>query len=116
MSEKQMAFINKLLEEKAVTIEALAAKYHYTTGGRSHLPEFNELNSRQASWIIEQLMAAPRKPTAAQVAHFQSACDKYEQLIVWAKAQGLKVRSKMKKASIMKAIAEAGLQAPSELI
>lgn len=116
MSEKQMAFILKLLSEKATCYEALAAEYHYATGGRSHLPEINELNSRQASWVIEKLMVAPKKPTAAQIAHFQNACDKYEQLVIWAKDQGLKVRSKMKKASIMKAIAEAGLTAPSELI
>jgi len=116
MSEKQMAFITKLLNEKATAYEALATTYHYATGGRTHLPEVEELNSRQASWVIDQLLKAPNKPTAAQIANFKNACDKYEQLLNWAKDHGLKVRNKMKKQSILNAIREAGLVAPAELI
>lgn len=116
MSEKQSAFIQKLLAEKAIEMYELQANYHYATGGRSQLPAFEDMNSKQASWVIEQLLKAPKRKTAEQIAHFQNACDKYEQLVQWAKQQGLKVRSKMKKQSILKAISEAGLQVPAELI
>lgn len=116
MSEKQKAFIEKLLAEKALAYFQIQAEYHYKTGGRSHLPNVEELNGFQAKFVIEKLLLAPRKPTEQEIQHFQNACNKYDQLVQWAKNQGLKVRSKMKKTSILKAISEAGLQAPAELI
>lgn len=116
MSEKQFELIQKLLDEKATSIYALQAKYHYVTGGRSQLPQITEMNGQQASWLIKELIAAPKKKTAEQVAHFENACNKYDQLIAWAKENGLKARSKMKKASVLKLASEAGLTVPAELI
>jgi hypothetical protein len=121
MSEKQAAFLQKLMAEKSFNIFELMAKYELMTGKRDRLPEdVNDFNSRQASWMIDQLLQCPRRLTSAEQADrqakFDTGASKYEQLIAWAKEKGVPVRMKMKKATIMKMIADAGLQAPAEFI
>ena len=46
----------------------------------------------------------------------ENALNKYEKLIEWAKANGAKVRKRMKKVTLLKKINEAGLTAPVELV
>ena len=46
----------------------------------------------------------------------EESMNKYEALVNWAKAQGLKVRNKMKKVTIMKIVREAGMVVPVELV
>lgn len=116
MSKKQQEFINKLLNEKAIAYFQIQAEYHYKTGGRSHLPNVDELNSFQARFAIEKLLASPNKKNETQIAHFKQACNKYDLLVSWAKKNGVKVKSKMKKQTILNMIREAGLEVPAELI
>lgn len=47
---------------------------------------------------------------------FENAMEKYEKLLNWAKEQGVKVRARMKKTTILSAINKAGLVVPPELI
>lgn len=46
----------------------------------------------------------------------EASFDKYAKLIIWAKAAGVKgVRNRMKKTTVVRKIADAGLQVPAEL-
>lgn len=48
----------------------------------------------------------------AEAEKINQGLEKYEKLVEWAKSQGLKVRSRMKKSTILAIISEAGLEAP----
>lgn len=52
-----------------------------------------------------------------KIEYFKTCANKYEQLVSWAKEKGIAVRIKMKKATIIEKIAEAGLykEIPEEL-
>jgi len=46
---------------------------------------------------------------------FEANMDKYEKLVEWAKNQGLKVKRRMKKTTVLRIIADANLEIPTEL-
>jgi hypothetical protein len=120
-SEKQINFINKLLEEKAKTYGDLQYTYELKTGKREFLSDImTELTGVQASWVINQLLASPKKASQAQVNRMEQAfdrgVDKYEKLIALGKQHGLKVRAMMKKQSIIQKFNEAGIAIPAELL
>jgi hypothetical protein len=110
-SEKQVAFINKLIERK---------------GMHQSMPIINRIvchetletiNSGRASVIINLLLELDDFNEVAYHRAMQAGLNRYEQLVLWAKDNGVKgVRSRMKTANIMKLIADAGLTAPAELV
>lgn len=123
ISEKQLNLINKLLNEKAVTYGDLQYKYELGTGKVHFLSDnIEELDTKQASWLIGQLLSAPKRPSEAYLnakkERFEKACDKYEKLIQWAKDNGVSVRARSKKETVLSKIREAGLinQIPQELL
>lgn len=122
-SEKQSSFINKLLSEKATAYEELQVLYYAGTGKQTNLSDnVSDLSTSQASWVIDRLLQAPKRMSATQAATkeaaFLAGVSKYEQLIAWAKSKGIKVRSRMKKDSIIHAIDKAGFyeEIPTGLI
>jgi hypothetical protein len=109
-TEKQINFINKLIERKGMHAS-------WTIISRFKVNEVTELTSGQASYVIGMLLEEPDFNEAAYAAAQQRGLNRYEQLVQWAKENGVKgVRSRMKTANIMKLIAAAGLTAPAELV
>jgi hypothetical protein len=109
-SEKQINFINKLIERKGMHTS-------WTIISRFGVNEVSELTSGQASYVIGTLLEEPDFNEAAYHRAMQAGLNRYEQLVQWAKDNGVKgVRSRMKTANIMKLIAAAGLTAPAELV
>lgn len=123
ITEKQQNLITKLLNEKDVTYGDLQYKYELGTGKVKFLSSsISELDTKQASWLINELFSAPRKQSEAYLKtkqeNFQKACNKYEKLIEWAKSNNIKVRCRSKKETILNKIREAGLidKVPQELL
>jgi hypothetical protein len=109
-TEKQINFINKLIERKGMHTS-------WTVISRFKVSEVSELTSGQASYVIGTLLEEPDFNEAAYAAAQQRGLNRYEQLVQWAKDNGVKgVRSRMKTANIMKLIKAAGLTAPAELV
>jgi hypothetical protein len=113
-TEKQINFINKLIERKGQTA------FMRIAGHIEAVSRFNgieELTSGQASYVIGMLLEEPDFNEVAYRAAQQRGLNRYEQLVTWCKENGVKgVRSRMKTANIMKLIAAAGLTAPAELV
>ena len=109
-TEKQINFINKLIERKGMHIS-------WTIISRLKVSEVEELTSGQASYVIGMLLEEPDFNEAAYHKAMQAGLNRYEQLVAWCKENGVKgVRSRMKTANIMKLVAAAGLTAPAELV
>ena len=112
-TEKQINFINKLIERKGM--HASWAIINRVSFCKANCVE--DLNGGQASAVIGLLLEEPDFNEAAYKAAQQRGLNRYEQLVQWAKDNGVKgVRSRMKTVNVMKLIAEAGLQAPTELV
>ena len=108
MSEKQRELIIKLSNEKYLE-KGILFEVEARTGMNLSADNFENLTSYEASKLIDLLIKAPKKEWV------EEKINKYEALVNWAKAQGLKVRNKMKKVTIMKIVREAGLEVPAEL-
>lgn len=116
MSEKQKELIIKLSNEKYLE-KGILFDIEARTGHNLSAENFENLTKYEASMLIDLLIKAPRKEwVEAKEAKKEEAFNKYEKLVAWAKEQGLKVRNKMKKSTILSAIREAGLVAPVELV
>lgn len=115
MSEKQRELIIKLSNEKYLEKGQLF-EVEARTGMNLSAENFENLTSYEASTLINLLIKAPKKEWVEEKMKKQEeAMNKYEALVNWTKAQGLKVRNKMKKVTIMKIVREAGLEVPAEL-
>lgn len=64
------------------------------------------------SWLAKKIGLKTEKMESDR----QERINKYESLIFWAKQNGLKVKNKMKKSTILEVIKKAGLTVPAELI
>jgi hypothetical protein len=110
-SEKQINFINKLIERKGMHQSMPVIN---RVAGHTSL---EELSSGRASVIINLLLEMDDFNEAAYHRAMQAGLNRYEQLVQWAKDNGVKgVRSRMKTVNLMKLIAAAGLTAPAELV
>ena len=116
MSEKQRELIIKLSNEKYLE-KGQIFEVEARTGMNLSSENFDNLNSYEASILIKLLIDAPKKEwVEAKMKRQEESMNKYEALVNWAKAQGLKVRNKMKKVTIMKIVREAGMVVPVELV
>jgi hypothetical protein len=110
-TEKQINFINKLIEKKGM--HQAAPVVNRILGADT----LETLSSGRASVIINLLLEMDDFNEVAYHKAMQAGLNRYEQLVQWAKENGVKgVRSRMKTVNIMKLIAEAGLTAPAELV
>jgi hypothetical protein len=109
-SEKQVNFINKLIEKKGTNRS-------WSVIHRFDVDNVEQLTVGEASYVINTLLEMDDFNEAAYAAAQQRGLDRYEQLVAWCKENGVKgVRSRMKTVNIMKLIREAGLTAPAELV
>lgn len=112
-TEKQVNFINSLLNKKQMDAKTEHMVAELTENG------YDSLSSKNASAIINSLLACPDKKSIQYyiaVAKAQDErLDKYEKLIQWAKDNGLSVRKMMKKSTVIEKINQAGLSIPVEL-
>lgn len=109
-TEKQVNFINKLIEQKGMHAS-------WNIINRFKVDAVEELTSGQASYVIGALLEEPNFNEKAYYAAQQKGLDRYERLVAWCKENGVKgVRSRMKTANIMNLIATAGLTPPAELV
>lgn len=116
MSEKQRELIIKLSNEKYLE-KGQIFEVEARTGMNLSADNFENLTSYEASTLIKLLIDAPKKEwVEVKMKKQEEAMNKYEALVNWAKAQGLKVRNRMKKVTIMKIIRQAGMIVPEELI
>ena len=113
-SEKQVNFINKLIERKGETA-------FFNIIGRieatSRFHSIEELTTGQASYVIGMLMEQPDFNEKAFKAAQEAGLSRYEKLVAWAKENKVKgVRSRMKTTTLMSLIEAAGLTPPAELV
>jgi hypothetical protein len=110
-SEKQVNFINKLIEQKGM--HQSMPIINRIAGNTS----LEELGSGRASVIINSLLELDDFNEVAYHRAMQAGLNRYEQLVQWAKDNGVKgVRSRMKTQNILNAIKDAGLTVPAELV
>lgn len=115
MSEKQKDLIVKLSHEKYLE-KGLLFEFEAITGHDLTAHNFENLTCHEASMLIQFLFEAPtNEEYQRKQAKFEEGKNKYDKLVEWAKSQGLKVRNKMKKTTILSAIQKAGLEVPAEL-
>jgi hypothetical protein len=113
-TEKQVNFINKLIERKGeTTFWNIIGRIEAT----SRFYSIEELTSGQASYVIGMMLEEPDFNEKAFIAAQQAGLSRYEKLVAWCKENGVKgVRNRMKTVNIMNLIEAAGLQAPAELV
>ncbi len=115
MTDKQRELIIKLSNEKYLE-KCKLFEIESTTGHDLTSDNFENLTKYEASMLIQLLINAPKKEWVEEkIKRQEEAFNKYEQLVNWAKEQGLKVRNKMKKATILATIKDAGLTVPVEI-
>ena len=95
-TEKQVNFINKLIEKKGMhqaypVVQRILGNDTLET-----------VSSGRASVIINLLLEMDDFNEAAYHKAMQAGLNRYEQLIQWAKENGVKVRTRMKTANVMK--------------
>ena len=116
MTEKQKDLIIKLSNEKYLE-RGILFDIEARTGHDLTSDNFENLTKYEASMLINLLINAPRQEWIDEKnKKMEEAKNKYEQLVIWAKNQGLNVRKRMKKVTILNAIKKAGLTAPIELV
>lgn len=123
MTEKQLSFIKDLLKQKAFTqfdADGVAYDLELKSGKASgyviDLERLEDIGTLGASALIDSLLKAPTKVQQEyRDARREAAFLKYERLIGWAKDNGLKVRARMKAATVRQIITAAGLEIPAEL-
>ena len=113
-SEKQINFINKLIERKGQTA-------FFNIIGRieatSRFHSIEELTTGQASYVIGMMLEQPDFNEKAFKAAQEAGLNRYEKLVAWAKENNVKgVRSRMKTVTLMNLIEAAGLTPPAELV
>ena len=112
-SEKQINFINNLMERKG-TQTAMNIMFRATA---NQFRSVEELTTGQASYVIGMLLEAPDFNEKAFKAAQEAGLSRYEKLVQWAKDNGVKgARSRMKTSTLMDLIANAGLTPPTELV
>lgn len=108
-TEKQINFINTLIEKKGMH-QAMPLITRFAD-------EVEELTSGQASYVIGELLQMDNFNEAAYHKAMQAGLNRYEQLVKWAKDNGVKgVRNRMKTQNILNLIRDAGLTVPADLV
>lgn len=116
MTEKQKDLIIKLSSEKNLE-KGILFDIEARTGHDLTSDNFENLTKYEASMLINLLIKAPKQEWVDEKnKKMEEAKNKYEQLVLWAKNQGLNVRKRMKKTTILSTIKAAGLIVPAELI
>lgn len=109
-TEKQINFINTLIGRKGM-------HNSWTVISKFSVNEIDELTSGQASFVIGTLLEMDDFNEAAYHRAMQAGLNRYEQLIQWAKDNGVKgVRARMKTQNVLKLISASGLTPPAELV
>jgi hypothetical protein len=122
MTQKQADFIKKLLATKNFTqldAELLASDMEMRNGKTQRvvidLDNTEALDTATASKLIDALIKSESKAEAeAREIRKAAALNKHNNLIEWAKANGVKATANMKASTVRGKILEAGLEIPVE--
>ena len=82
---------------------------------KAYLLKFISEFGKVEKWIPKACIKT-NEEIKAEREQAENNLNKYEKLVEWAKQNGLKVRNRMKKTTIITIIKNAGLEVPSELI
>ena len=115
MTEKQAAFIKKLMEERNWTeydMDMFEEDMYLRTGKTARVNCSENMSSSTASRLIERLLACETKADANRRS---GALAKHAKFVEWAKGAGIKgVRRNMCSRTIREKIITAGIEIPAE--